>query len=225
MARVFDGSDSNYLSITNPLGGLDISGTPMTVSAWVFPTTLPTNGRIAGKDSQTAVTPRGWNLHTSAGNLFRFEILDASGGGYNLTTAASTGVWAHVCGVHNSGVRNSLYKNGAEAAFNTNSRTLADTAFDFTIGRNPSVATSAFNGRIAEVAIWASALTATQVAALARGANPLMFNKSTLRAYYPLYSGAAANEPDLSGGQQLLTEVGTVAGGNHAPVMPLMEVV
>lgn len=225
MSRAFNGADANYLSISNPIGAIDITGLNFTIAAWVKAITIPANGRIAGKDSQTGVTPRGWNLHTYQGN-WRFEILDASGGGYNLVSPASTGAWVHLCCVHNSGYRCSMYVNGVEAAGSNQARQMADTAFDFTIGRNPSLASSAFNGNIGEVAIWKASLSAAEASHLSKGISPYMVRLGNLAGYWSLWGfgpSAVGTEYDLSGGTEHLSTIGSVGFSvDHPLIVPLI---
>lgn len=74
------------------------------------------------------------------------------------------------------------------------------------------------DGRVAEAAIWNVALTASEVAALAKGVSPLQIRPASLQAYWPLI-GRQSPEPDWVGGFNL-TLTNAPANAAHVPVMP-----
>ena len=65
-----------------------------------------------------------------------------------------------------------------------------------------------FNGRLADIGLWTGVkLTATEAAALAKGARPYQIRTGSLKGYWPL-DGLQTTEPDLSG----LLNNGTLTG-------------
>ena len=217
MARDFDGNAANNLNITDPPGGLDITGTVMTVSAWIRPDTLVSFGRIATKWSGSAGQYL-FSLGNAGQILFRISGSSDSAVG---PTVLSTGVWQHVAGRKNgNGASNiSVHLNGVVNGTGSSVNPIPDTANNFRVGADMAGAIG-FDGRIAEVALWNVALSDAEIAALATGANPLRVHPNNLAAYYPLWGVGAGGEPDLSGNGQTLTEVGTVGVADHAPVGP-----
>jgi hypothetical protein len=223
MARDFPGSAGNKLSITNPTGSLDITGTALTLSAWIRPDVVGGgNFRcVIAKDASTGTTIQYRLLLDSSGHV-RVSIGDS--GGEDIATGGtvlSTGVWSHAAGRKSGTGAGALlaFLNGAQDGSATSNKTIQDTSGDFNIGGESDNAFP-FDGRIAEVAVWNAALTAAEIAALAKGASPLMVRPKNLAAYYPLWGVGAAGEPDLSGNAQALTETGTVGVADHAPVGP-----
>lgn len=221
MARSFPGLTTDYLRIVNPIGALDISGTgPLTVSAWVMAGFSVQMG-LLGKALGTGGGQTQYRMAISSGGAIIFTIGDAAG----VQSLTSTGTlplntWGHALGVRvNTGTNGSaVYLNGV-ATGGTLSKTIQDTAADFTVGRNLGEGT-ALGGRLADVAVWAAGLTPAEIGALAKGASPLRVRPQSLAAYYPLWGVGSSGDPDLSGNGQHLTEVGTVGIADHAPVGP-----
>lgn len=215
MSRVT--GSSNFLGIANPTGALDITGTAVTVAAWVFPTSLTGRSTWAGKAAGDAgaINTTQYTLETSGSSLIAYVNGDTVTGG-----TLSTSVWRHIAMVKN-GTGASALKAILDGSVTsgTSNASMTDGANDFRIGLNSQGAHPA-SGRVAEVAVWNVALTDAEVAALAKGASPLKVRPVGLAAYYPLWGVGEAGEPDLSGNGQHLTETGTVTVADHAPVGP-----
>jgi hypothetical protein len=146
-----------------------------TVAGWVNFTTLTGNHAIASIEGTTQ-SPFYLKRDGGAGGFFQFAQLGAdtaSGGTWafaNSTTAPVVGTWYHVAGVYNKATnRIQLYVNGNAQAGNVTAaqtwkaqgRTLVGQA------RFGGVPNNFTNGAIDAVRFYPSALTATQISALA----------------------------------------------------------
>ena len=209
MSRDFPGSAGNHLVVTNPVGALDITG-DITVAAWIRPDALSGVQGIVTKENGVSFQ---YTLVTSGAQIiFRSGTPQANGAG-----SLTTGAWHHVAGTRDAtNVR--VYRDGSLDGSAAGGAGL-DTSLDFVIGAR-SASGIPFDGRIAEVAVWNAALTAAEIAALAKGLSPQMVRRTRLAAHYPLWGNSSAGEPDLSGNGQHLTEIGTVGVGASPSVGP-----
>jgi hypothetical protein len=222
MARDFPGSNSNYLSITNPAGTLDITGTALTIAAWVRVDAFASASRAIASKYGSGTGDNQYILYVNSSGKLVCEVGDS--GGVDRATGATTvttSAWLHTVGRKNGVGASALqvFLNGVTDATASSNRSIQDTTDNFVIGNGQANAFP-FDGRIAEVALWNVALTAAEIAALAKGVSPLLVRPKNLAAYYPLWGVGAAGEPDLSGNAQALTETGTVGVLDHAPVGP-----
>ena len=112
----------------------------------------------------------------------------------------STGVWYHICGVERASDDRSTFVNGGNEGTNTDDLTLTGQdrtviAAEYTSG-SPDYH---FNGRVAHVAFWDIALSDSEVAALAAGADPRTVHPQNLVYYVPL----VATDQDIVGGYDM----------------------
>jgi len=107
----------------------------------------------------------------------------------NSTTSYSTNTWHHACGIVESNTSRTIYLDGGSSATNTVSTATA-TFFNQTIGAqrvNGGSSPATFtNGLIAEVGIWNVALTAAEIASLAKGMTCDKVRPQSLVFYSPL---------------------------------------
>lgn len=220
MSRDFPGSSGNYLRLLNPSGLLDITGTGLTISAWIRPDSVTGFHTVVAKWSGTDVANQyvlqsnGVKLTAAIGNGSNgFELVDNTG-------PLVTGAWQHVALVK-SGTGAGALKSyiNAVAASVSSSFSIGDTSMNFTIGARTG-GENLFDGLIADVGVWTVGLSAEEIAALAKGASPLRVRPVNLAGYFPLWGVGDAGDPDLSGGAEHLSEVGTVGVADHAPVGP-----
>jgi len=229
MARDFPGSGTNVVRILNPTGPLDMSSTDFTIAAWIKPDTVPgggANAHVVGKAGNTAASVQyGLLLIDTSGAKAVLQWGDGVGTLQSITSATniSTGVWTHVCAKTTAGTGLSkLFLNGVLSTTATRTVTLGDTASNFVIGARGDGSTNPYDGKVAEVAVWNVALTDAEIAALGKGVSPFLVRPKNLMAYYSLWGVGAADEPDLSGNAQTLTETGTVGVADHSPTGPMI---
>lgn len=218
MARDFSGNAADFLNIGDP-SATDITGTALTISFWINADTV-TGGVVQGcfmksnfsaQQLQYGVGLNGTTLFAQIGDGTNID--DAGG-----TVVFSTATWYHIAMVKNGTGAGALksYVNGTQDGSVTSNRSIAHFAVNVNFGRYAD-AGHAFDGRIAEPAIWAASLTADEISALAKGASPVMVHSANLKGHWPFW-GSGSPEPDLSGNGNNATVNGTVPSANHAPV-------
>ncbi len=218
MSRDIPGTGGNYLSVGD-VAALDITGTALTLAAWVNADTYPNaNPTIIGKLASSGTTVQYGLLLDGSGHI---NVFVGDAGGFDNAAGATvvgTGAWHHLAGVKNGTGAGALlaYLDGAQDASITSNRSIQNTAHSFTVGARTDNSFH-FDGRIAEVCIWDAALTAAEIAALAKGVSPLRIRPGNLKGHFPLWA-AAYPEADLSGNANNLAQNGTVNGANHAPL-------
>ena len=161
----FDGVD-DFID----LGILDISGSALTIAAWIKADSFATNdARILSKSMGSAEQDHYFMLSTfeSGGSKLRFRLKT---GTTTSTLVASSGVlatgqWIHVAAVYN-GSAMILYKDGVEVGRLAKTGVVAINATTkVAIGRNPQ-AYGAFDGAIDDVRVYQRALSASEVLVL-----------------------------------------------------------
>jgi hypothetical protein len=159
----FGNDDTHRVAITQNLNGIT---TAITIEGWVYADTLtnPNTHRMwwSAEDSATYASFNG------ATNARPFISLRISGTQRTLSAGSvpSTGTWYHVAATWTSGDYIRLYVNGELSATSgsTYSGTLALGSGTHYIGKYSGDALRAWDGRIAEVAIFSRALSATELA-------------------------------------------------------------
>ena len=174
MARLFDDASVEHLSVAST----PVTAAPVTLACWAY-----TNDVTVRQDALSI------NQRNGAGNAFVIGIDGAAAGdkvfakayqadsnSQSVTgTGVSVNVWHHLCGVFTSATSRTAYIDGAAGGENTTSRTPAGLN-TITIGDLEyweSTMDAPFSGGIAETAIWNVALTAAEIASLAKGLSPL----------------------------------------------------
>lgn len=209
MARNFTAASSQSLEVASS----PVSGPPFTVAAWARPTGTGASAYVAVGE---------------LGGTHRYMLQQGFGGGNNVaasvtntgftfgatTTAAVTAnVWHHGCAVFASNNSRTAYINGGNSATNTDTLNL-NTPTSVVIGaRYNTTLGFYFGGDLAEVGIWNVALTAAEVASLAKGMTCDKIRPQNLVFYAPL----VRNLQDIKGGLTITNNnAATVA--NHPRV-------
>lgn len=212
MSRSFDANSSNFLTVGD-VAAIDITGFPITVAAWAKTNSLVTEQGIATKWGAAGANQQ-YELELSNTGKITFGVVAAGPVGTVVTgaTTVTQGAWFHACGRQTANDV-FVYLNGVQDGTNVNQRSIQNTATDLLIGKFPSGL--AFNGLLAEVAIWNLDLTPAEIAQLAAGTNPSAIQAANLKGYWPL-CGIASPEPDLASGNSA-TISGTVPGSSQKP--------
>jgi hypothetical protein len=209
MARSFNATPF-YENTTTP-----VTGAPLTLAAWIF---------VPSANSARAILSIG---DTAADNCI--ELYAVPGGGNLLALCRQAGsennsqiswsndAWQHCCGVFASTTSRTVYRNGTAGTTDTNSNTPASLDRIRIASRANSAGGQAFDGIIAEAAIWSAALNVSEVAALVKGYSPLLIRTSNLEAYWPLI-GRTTTEPDIVGGYAM-TPNGTPTVSPHTRII------
>ena len=221
MARNFPGAATDFLSAGNPTA-LAITGTALTLAAWIRPTTFPAaHAAVLAKRVNLDASCQ-YYLRINAASTARVQIGDgAAADTLDGVTALTANVWSHIAGVKSGTGAGSLalYLNGAMNASMTSARSIAAQSHPVSFGIESDLTTKPFPGRIAELAVWSVGLSAAEIAALAAGVAPTRVRPASLAGYWPFW-GVAVPEPDLSGNGNNGSQTGSVPGADHAPVGP-----
>ena len=144
--------------------GLNLLGA-ITISAWINPASFGGNsrGRIYDKFSETF--PYGGvalyvdNINASNAFVYAVGVIVGTTAVYQQNRV-DLNTWQHIATVH-SGTNVIFYKNGAAIGSSTTSINLG-TSNTATIGNN-AAGTRAFDGKIADVKVYSSALSASEI--------------------------------------------------------------
>jgi hypothetical protein len=206
MAYNFTAASSQYLSAST-----STAQEPLTIAAWFYPTTIGVAQALGSIGINGGVGR--CQLFVSIPNTLRLAHTDNSGGTAGATIDAAGSVvqdqWQHGCGVFASESSRTPYLNGVAGSENTVTigttgpfdSTLVGSRFNTTLGFY-------FSGRIAEFGVWNAALTADEVASLAKGMTCDKVRPNALVFYAPLIR----NLQDVRGGLTITNNNGaTVA--------------
>ncbi|WP_353088554.1 LamG-like jellyroll fold domain-containing protein [Flavobacterium sp.] len=143
----FDGRN-DYAENVSLLGGLSNA----TLMAWIdLNSTFSTTGVVVGQDK----------LQLRVSNSKNLQVI-VNGTTLTFGTALNTSQWYHVAATFGGGML-SLYLNGNLVASQAATGSIASDTSKLTLGKNPLSATNYFKGKIDEVRVFNSDLTATQI--------------------------------------------------------------
>jgi hypothetical protein len=184
MAYEFNGT-SQFLTtaVQSP-----VTAPPLTICCWF---NSDNNGGVNGGIPVYIGDPSTFNRYLLAIYNSKIEAQVCNALNQNApalsTSSFSTGTWTHAGAVYTSTSSRSVYFNGVNEATNTTS-IVPSSITRIQIGRQQfNNATFSFlDGRIAEVGIWDAALTAAEIASLAKGMTPDKVRPQSLVFYAPL---------------------------------------
>jgi hypothetical protein len=184
MAFNFTHTSSQYLSTAST----PVTINPMTIVGW-------------GKITENILSSRPLVSVGDAGGVNRNQISFRIASGGSLveavsadSTATSVAVsslaytlntWHHVAGVFSSNASRTVFLDGGNEGTNTANRNMSD-ADSVVIGARWNNSLIFFAGPIAEVGIWNAALTADEIASLAKGMTCDKIRPQSLVFYAPL---------------------------------------
>ncbi|MDD5481811.1 MAG: LamG domain-containing protein, partial [Candidatus Shapirobacteria bacterium] len=166
--RRFNGT-SDYLSCSDAnCGGtdkLDITGS-LTIEAWIYPESPTGTRRIVSKWSSSSSGTYFLTYSESTNYTPRFLVRGATQAYRDASVSVPIKAWTHVAGVYDAGARTlDVYVNGRlsnGSLSGTVPSSLANSNDDFYIGAERS-GTNLFSGKIDEVRIMSTALTAATI--------------------------------------------------------------
>ena len=154
----FTGLGLNGYAVVNNNSSLDITGTAITLEAWVLPDINTTYAPIIAKgDHQYALKVRG------SGTELEFFIYD--GGWITCVTPLPgdwQGQWHHVAGVYD-GTQLRIYIDGLLKNTRAHTGLIHSSSYAVNIGRNAEITDRHFNGVIDKARIYNAVLTAPQL--------------------------------------------------------------
>ena len=209
MAGAFASASSQYLdSATAP-----VSDYPITMACWANCDSDSFNETLMHLYSNEWGDYSGLLLEKINGGTIRAASTNfaaASSDTGNITG----GVWFHACGVWASSTSRIVYLNGSAGTEDTTSKSFSVNSLY--IGRRNAASPDRYvNGKLAEAAVWSAALTAPEVASLAKGYAPSMVRPGSLAFYLPMVRGLVG---DVVGGLQM-TNNNTVTVAAHPRVI------
>lgn len=168
---------------------------PCTIAVWARPasvTNMTAVSLVASDDDRRSVAliASGAN-HNPRASVINDGIIAISA---DSTFNAASNTWVHLCGVFASTSSRTIYANGGNSNTNTASLTNANSSAIVSIGATRATSgqpasntpVSFFNGQLAEVGIWSVALTAAEIASLAKGMTCDKVRPQNLVFYAPL---------------------------------------
>jgi hypothetical protein len=204
-------SNTNYVL---KLNSAVVTAKPLTMACWVYWTLDDDTGHtcmsLTNSGNGNQYHDLGINA-AAAPATARARSSTSAGSVAASTPGVQLNTWHHICGVYDTVspyIR--VYLDGGGEATNTTNR--APTIDWSAIGgrRTNTSITDLLTGRVAEAAWWSAALTAAEVAMLAKGFSPLMVRRASLAAYLPLL-------PPPSTGQNVLNFIDVVGGRVFQP--------
>ena len=225
--RGFSGGTTDTIVVPGVGTPVDLFSGPMTISFWMYPTSITTSYPFGKWDATAAneqylVCVGDTTADGASGACYyvgSFSFINGVFGGgstltanhwYNVVVRVDTG--STLCGSPCA----KFNVNGTFIGFGafTERRTAGGLNLKFGCGAG-NHPTQCFPGYIAEVAFWNAPLSDGETVALGSCAPVNLTRRTSLVAYYPLY-GAASPEPDLSGGRN----GGTVTNTTVTPHIP-----
>lgn len=202
------GNLSSYYAVVHGIAGGEFS-----FGAWIYPTAWTADSVIMDNEPLDPL------FYVASSGIVQ-TYFGGAGTGYN--TAISLNVWTHV-GVMRKGDTGYVFINGVPESTtqNLSGRTYGNR--QFRIGADSAGGGDAFDGRVAEVALWRRrAIGVAGFRDLYRGVNPSDIQATAAQrvAYWPL-TGRTSSLADEWGGIELrISTAGTVAAAPHPFVMP-----
>lgn len=220
MAHSFTAASQQYLSAPDN-AVLDITGA-LTMSVWIKHTGNYPSTAVQGVFAKflSGSNQRSYAITITTAGFVQVPI--SADGSFNYITTGSTAVgtgWRHIGFTYNPSTRTEIFLDGAAHASRTDSviSSIFSGSAQLWIGVTASASTSPtnfyFDGLIAEAAVYNAALTAAEVASLAKGMTCDKVRPQSLVFYAPL----VRNLQDVKGGLTI-TNNNTATVANHPRV-------
>ena len=218
MARGFNGSsDTAQVASSSPLSPT----TQVTCAAWFYTTANAFQGLItkpAGVSWSAPYADYALDIISAGTTNVRGFITDS----HQVigSTIISLNAWHHAAFTYDHNIM-LVYLDGVQdGTLTPGALTIGTGGQPLWLGSNISV-TSPLTGRIADAAVWNTALVASEISSLSKGTRALNIRSGSLVGYWPL-DGLSSPEPDLSGNKGNATLSGTAlaAGPPIAPFTP-----
>lgn len=167
-----------------------VTNEPLTLAVWFYPTTLDSTDTVLSmSDSGGGI----WRVGTAADDSFFAQKQSAGGATSGVSASAPATVtintWTHLAAVFVTDTSRFGYLQGVAQTENTTN--VGDSTPSHTnIGYLQCCGNTQADGRIAEAAIWNAALTAGEMATLAKGYAPNLVRPQSLVMYSPLKRAA-----------------------------------
>jgi hypothetical protein len=207
MAFLFASASSQYL-----IGGsAPVSAVPLTIAAWFRPTASGASGAICAVGGVTDHC----RLSLSSGQIQALSFGSASPQS-STSGSITAGQWAHCAAVFSGTASRIAYLNGVAATENTTNCTQGSFSETLIGARRITTLAQFISGDIAEVGVWNAALTADEIAGLAKGFPCRLARPSSLQ----FYSRLIRNAMDIRGGIALTNTNGATVSDHPRIIYP-----
>jgi len=215
MAYAFSAASSQRLRVDSGV----VTATPLTLACWVYLPSVATNTWGFVQVGNDSAQPSSWSLgYNGTLGAVRAAVQQQGLGASSASSTASlsANTWQHAAAVFTSSTSRTAYANGGNGGTDTGSSApVGLTALrigSLWFATNNSE-TNYMDGRIAEVGVWDVALTAAEVASLAKGFTCDRVRPDNLVFYAPLVRDLI----DKVGGRTI-TNNNTATVANHPRV-------
>jgi hypothetical protein len=182
MAYRFTATSSQYLSA----GASVTAGSPVTIAYWVRPTDILVGNFMHVSVGDSGSTNR-IQMYRAGGANLSIDLIGTSNAGFFVSSAFSSGTWAHCACAFASNTSRTPYINGSASSTDTQNIGTQNAFNETLIAARRNVTAGIFgNDTIAEVGIWNAALTAAEIASLAKGMTCDKIRPQSLVFYAPL---------------------------------------
>jgi hypothetical protein len=223
MARSFNGT-SDFIDLgAGAASNLAVAAnSPVAISFWFLYTTFTGDSRpfSMGFTTSLSIVPY-FTRYDNAGHMTIGRFQTAGGQVEALAAVPSANVWHSFYGDYDGAHWNILIDGTTSGQTTSAFGPAGGGTVDPLIGAdsNNGTAQSFWPGRLADMAIWSTNLTALEQNALSKGARPFTVRPKSLLSYWPL-GGLQSPEPDLSGVNK---NNGTLTGTNPAFGPPIAQ--
>jgi hypothetical protein len=176
MARTFNGTTQS-IECTAP-----VTAVPLTIACWVN-TSSPAAQVICSVGASGAVDRFQISFLPNSPVINATTVQGATVGSASLNTSIALNTWHHVAGVFSATNSRQVFFNGTGSTVNTTTVTPSGISLFNISGALPPSLVAFFAGGTAEVLLWNDALTAEEIAALAKGFNPRLIRPQS-RVYW-----------------------------------------
>jgi hypothetical protein len=212
MAYQFTAASSQYLSTVSAPS----TPSPMTLACWARPTNLAaTRAALSVGSSQGDYNERIQLVVTATGIVRATQVVVSTVVQSDTTQTLSVNAWGHIAGVFETQSSRTAYLHGVAATTNTSAIDNHRPAEFILVGArwDSNSLGNYFNGQLAEVGVWSAALTAAEIASLAKGMTCDKVRPQSLVFYAPL----VRNLQDVRGGLTITNNNGATVA-NHPRV-------
>jgi hypothetical protein len=165
----FDGTN-DYIAVSND-SSIQFDDDALTISLWIKPSDVNSDwDYIIGKGDLSSGTQSYALYQKNTNGILRFELEGASGSRAETTTALINERWYHIACTYDK-IKTKIYIDGdleAEASYSTAVGTNTEN-LHIGIGQTTG---NAWNGKISDLAMYNSTLTASQVKTIYNGREP-----------------------------------------------------
>lgn len=176
-AYTFDGTN-DLINISIPSSGsLDIDSNPVTMVAWIKPSSVSIQQAIVARGTSDGVSAGGYGYGFWINSNGKINVGSFGGGNFDGNTVVLTAnTWYHVAVVIN-GASSALYLNGVDDTPASHTVSVVASSQPLKIGASRNLTDTAdmrfFSGTIDELAIWNRSLSSQEVQQLYSSSSPI----------------------------------------------------